>query len=308
MNPVPRSAVAYMDPGNLASDINQGAMVGYSIIWVTIWSTVLGYFMQMVAARLGVVTGNDLAHHVRQEYAHPRRALLWILVEIAIITTDMLEVIGGASAFSTLSNGKIPMWAGVVLTGACAFLCLGLESIGMRYLEILLMVLISIMSGTFFYMFGTTNVDYLATLKGMVIPLVKDGTIQYIVGAIGAVIMPHNLFLHSSLMITRWGAGSGQGDPPGEGLWNRRRRQARVSACRNSPTGRATPSGHGRACSYPLPHHHPAWPSLFPCFPHSPTPSNLVPRTEQSPSLTCRPTAPSGLSRSRLASPSSSPS
>ncbi|KFM25142.1 Metal transporter Nramp3 [Auxenochlorella protothecoides] len=196
-------AMAYMDPGNLASDINQGAVVGYSITWVTVWSTVLGFIMQMVAARLGMTTRQDLAQHVRAEYNSTTRTLLWIFVEVGILTCDMVEVIGGACALSALSGGAIPMWAGVLITGATAFMCLALESVGMRYLEFLLMLFIACMSGTFLYLFVDTHVDYIATLKGIAIPLVPDGTIQYIAGTVGATIMPHNLYLHSALMIAR---------------------------------------------------------------------------------------------------------
>lgn len=125
-----------------------------------------GFIMQMVAARLGMTTRQDLAQHVRAEYNSTTRTLLWIFVEVGILTCDMVEVIGGACALSALSGGAIPMWAGVLITGATAFMCLALESVGMRYLEFLLMLFIACMSGTFLYLFVDTHVDYIATLKG----------------------------------------------------------------------------------------------------------------------------------------------
>lgn len=129
-------------------------------------SIVQGFIMQMVAARLGITTRQDLAQHVRAEYHPATRVLLWIFVEIGILTCDMLEVIGGACALSALSAGAIPMWAGVLITAATAFACLGLETVGMRYLEFFLMLLIACMSAAFLYLFVDTDVDYAATLKG----------------------------------------------------------------------------------------------------------------------------------------------
>lgn len=199
--------MAYIDPGNLASDINQGVQAGYSLIWVTLWCTVLGYVMQMTAAKLGVATGRALAEHAREAYPRPARLTLWLLTELGIIACDMIEVIGGAVALNTLSSGAIPLWAGVLITAVTAFGCLLLERAGMRMLEAVLVVLILTMGGTFFYMFFTTDVDYLATLKGMVIPRLNGTTIPYAVGAVGAIIMPHNLYLHSALMISRSAGG-----------------------------------------------------------------------------------------------------
>ncbi|KDD76937.1 natural resistance-associated macrophage protein [Helicosporidium sp. ATCC 50920] len=115
----------------------------------------------------------------------------------------MIEVIGGAVAFSNLSGGAIPLWAGVLLTGCGAFICLALESLGMRWLEWCLMLLIGVMTGTFCYLFSVAGVQAGPLFKGLAVPLIPEGTIQFAVGAIGAIIMPHNLYLHSSLVHTR---------------------------------------------------------------------------------------------------------
>ncbi|KDD76936.1 natural resistance-associated macrophage protein [Helicosporidium sp. ATCC 50920] len=196
-------AMAYIDPGNLASDLNQGSQAGYQLAWVTLWCTVLGFVIQMLSARLGVSTGRHLAQHCREEYPPGVRYALWVIVECGVIACDMIEVIGGAIALTTLSSGAIPLWAGVIVTAATAFLCLLLERLGMRSLEALLFVLIMVMGGTFLYMFFTTGVDYGEVFKGLVIPRLNSRTITFAVGAVGAIIMPHNLYLHSSVVLSR---------------------------------------------------------------------------------------------------------
>lgn len=159
--------------------------------------------MQLLAAKLGVATGRHLAQHIRDEYPRSARIILWVLAELGVIACDMIEVIGGAVALNTLSADAIPLWAGVLITATAAFGTLLLERAGMRLLEAALVLLIGTMGGTFFYMFFSTDVDYVETLKGLVIPRLNGHTIPYAVGAIGAIIMPHNLYLHSALMMSR---------------------------------------------------------------------------------------------------------
>ena len=120
----------------------------------------------MLAAKLGVVTGRHLAQHIRDEYPRGARTVLWLLAEAGVIACDMIEVIGGAVALNTLSVGAIPLWAGVLITVTTAFGTLLLERAGMRLLEAALLILVGTMGGTFFYMFFSTHVDYLETLKG----------------------------------------------------------------------------------------------------------------------------------------------
>lgn len=120
----------------------------------------------MLAAKLGVVTGRHLAQHIRDEYPRGARTVLWLLAEAGVIACDMIEVIGGAVALNTLSVGAIPLWAGVLITVTTAFGTLLLERAGMRLLEAALLILVGTMGGTFFYMFFSTDVDYLETLKG----------------------------------------------------------------------------------------------------------------------------------------------
>ena len=188
----------------------------------------------MMSARLSVATGQHLAEHMRLQYPRGPRYAHWLLIELAIVACDMIEVVGGAVALSTLSGGQVPLWAGVLITAASAFAALCLERAGMRALEALLLTLILVVGGTFGYCFFTVGVDYVAVLKGLAVPTLGGDSVQYAVGAIGAIIMPHNLYLHSALILTRcaaarrgglglgwgcggaggWGAGGGWGAAP----------------------------------------------------------------------------------------------
>ena len=110
-------SIAYIDPGNLESDLQTGTLAGYTLGWLILWSTVLGFIVQLLAVRLGVVTGKDLAQACREIYPVAPRYTLWIMTEIAIIGSDIQEVIGSAIAIQLLSGHRIPLWAGVLITG-----------------------------------------------------------------------------------------------------------------------------------------------------------------------------------------------
>ena len=128
-------SIAYLDPGNIESDLQAGAQTQYKLLWVLMWSTILGLLMQRLAARLGVVTGMHLAEVCYRRYPPVVRFLLWIMVEIAIIGSDMQEVIGTAISLYLLSNGKILVWAGVLITITDTFTFLFLDKYGLRKLE-----------------------------------------------------------------------------------------------------------------------------------------------------------------------------
>lgn len=110
-------SIAYLDPGNIESDLQSGATAGYSLLWLLMWATAMGLLIQMLASRLGVATGSHLAELCREEYPVWARMVLWIMTEVAIIGADVQQVIGSAIAFRILSNGYIPLWAGVLITG-----------------------------------------------------------------------------------------------------------------------------------------------------------------------------------------------
>ncbi|CAM6015402.1 unnamed protein product [Sphagnum balticum] len=196
-------SIAYLDPGNIESDLQSGATAGYALLWLLMWATIMGLLIQMLAARLGVATGRHLAELCRDEYPVWARLFLWIMTEVAIIGADVQQVIGSAIAFRILSNGYIPLWLGVLITGVDGFLFLFLENFGVRKLEALFCTFIAIMALSFAWMFGQTNPDAKAMVKGLVIPSVPGNAVDKAVGIVGAVIMPHNIFLHSALVQSR---------------------------------------------------------------------------------------------------------
>jgi len=199
-------SIAYLDPGNIESDLQSGAVAGFQLLWLLLLATIMGLFIQRLSSRLGVVSGLHLAEVCHRQYSKVPRLVLWIMVEIAIIGSDMQEVIGTATAFSLLSLGAIPLWAGVLITACDAFLFLLLDKYGLRYLEGFFAFLIMIMSVTFGYEYVVSQPDQVEVIFGTLVPHCNGcGKTQLFqaVGIIGAVIMPHNIYLHSALVKSR---------------------------------------------------------------------------------------------------------
>ncbi|TMW61115.1 hypothetical protein Poli38472_013578 [Pythium oligandrum] len=193
-------SIAYVDPGNLESDLQAGAYGGYQLIWVLFASTVMGFYLQILAARLGVVTGKNLAEVCTSEYPRWASLVLWVMTEIAIIGSDIQEVLGSAIAFQILFN--FPLWLGCLITGLDTFTFLLLHRYGIRKLEAFFVSLIGIMLVCFFANFVRGGIDSEGILGGFV-PEVQPYAVTQAVGILGAVIMPHNIFLHSALVQTR---------------------------------------------------------------------------------------------------------
>lgn len=199
-------SIAYLDPGNIESDLQSGVVANFRLLWVLMWATVLGLLMQRLAARLGTVTGLHLAEVCQRMFPPVPRYLLWIMVEIAIIGSDMQEVIGTAIAFYLLSNGRIPLYAGVLITIADTFTFLLLDKYGLRKLEAFFAFLISVMAITFGYEYITASPSQASVVEGLFVPSCTGCTkavLLQAVGIVGAVIMPHNLYLHSALVKSR---------------------------------------------------------------------------------------------------------
>ncbi|MEK7107494.1 MAG: Nramp family divalent metal transporter [Patescibacteria group bacterium] len=197
-------AVGYMDPGNWATDLAGGAKFGYSLLFVILLSNVVAILLQHLALKLGIATGRDLAQACRDNFPMPVRWALWLMAEIMIIACDLAEVIGSAIALNLLFN--IPLALGVVITAADVLLILMLQKKGFRYLEALIIALI----GTIMVAFGLELLlsrPEIAPLLAGFIPtaaIFTDKEMLYIaLGIIGATVMPHNLFLHSSVVQTR---------------------------------------------------------------------------------------------------------
>ncbi|XP_038044473.1 natural resistance-associated macrophage protein 2-like isoform X2 [Patiria miniata] len=199
-------SIAYLDPGNIESDLQSGFHANFQLLWILMLATLMGLLLQRLSARLGVVTGMHLAEVCFREYPKVPRILLWLMVEIAIIGSDMQEVIGTAIAFNLLSNGKIPLYGGVLITITDTFVFLFLDKYGLRKLEAFFALLITIMAISFGYEYITVAPDQKAVLAGLFIPRCQGCDSQaslQAVGIIGAIIMPHNIYLHSALVKSR---------------------------------------------------------------------------------------------------------
>ncbi|MFE5317543.1 Nramp family divalent metal transporter [Paenibacillus sp. NPDC056579] len=197
-------AVGYMDPGNWATDIAGGSMFGYSLLSVILLSNLMAMLLQSLAGKLGIVTGRDLAQACRDHYSKPVAFTLWILCELAIAACDLAEVIGSAIALNLLFG--IPLLYGVMITAVDVLLVLLLQNKGFRFIESLVIVLIVTIGGCFLTEMILSKPDIGGIARGFVptTELFINPTMLYIaIGILGATVMPHNLYLHSSIVQTR---------------------------------------------------------------------------------------------------------
>jgi manganese transport protein len=198
-------SVGYMDPGNWATDIAGGSRFGYTLLFVIMLSNLMAILLQSLALKLGVATERDLAQLCHEIYGKRASFALWIFAEVAIAACDLAEVIGSAIALQLLFH--IPLFYGVLITGLDVLVILLLQRWGFRWVEALVIVLI----GTILVMFGVqvflSRPDHLLVLRGLVIPspsIVTNPAMLYIaIGILGATVMPHNLYLHSSIVQSR---------------------------------------------------------------------------------------------------------
>ncbi|MEY8001334.1 Nramp family divalent metal transporter [Clostridium sp. Mt-5] len=194
-------SVGYMDPGNWATDIAGGSRFGYKLIWVILMSNIMAIFFQTLCARLGIITGKDLAQACRSHYNKTVNYILWILCEIAIIATDIAEVLGTAIGLNLIFN--LPLVYGVIITGFDTLLLLFLDKLGIRKMEAFIIGLIAIIGISFFMEIIISKPDYHGIALGFIPTLPNKDALFIAIGIIGATIMPHNLYLHSSIVQTR---------------------------------------------------------------------------------------------------------
>ena len=197
-------AVGYMDPGNWATDLAGGSAFGYTLLSVVLISNLMAILLQSLCARLGIVTGRDLAQACRDHYSKPTAIMLWVLCEVAIAACDLAEVIGSAIALNLLF--KIPLVWGVCITALDVLAVLYLQNKGFRYIEALVVTLILTIGGCFALEIIFSRPDVAAVLAGFVpkFEIVKNTGMLYLaIGILGATVMPHNLYLHSSIVQTR---------------------------------------------------------------------------------------------------------
>ena len=197
-------AVGYMDPGNWATDIAGGSAFGYTLLSVILFSNLMAMVLQSLSAKLGIVAGRDLAQACAEQYGPVARFVLWILCELAIIACDLAEVIGTAIALQLLFG--IPLVAGIAITAIDVMLILALQRFGFRKLEAFIVALLVIIAGCFIAELIFARPEWAAVAAGLVpsSQIVTNPAMLYIaIGILGATVMPHNLYLHSSIVQTR---------------------------------------------------------------------------------------------------------
>jgi len=193
-------SVGYMDPGNWATDLEGGSRFGYALIWVILMSNLMAVLLQTLSARLGIVTGKDLAQACRSEYSKAASFVLWIFCEIAIAACDLAEVLGTILGLNLLFG--LPLLWGALVTLFDTFLLLAIQRLGIRKMEAFILSLISVIAGGFMVNLFLAQPEWGAAVAGLA-PSLPAGSVYIILGIIGATVMPHNLYLHSSLVQTR---------------------------------------------------------------------------------------------------------
>src|ERR1700674_4578462 len=198
-------SVGYMDPGNWGTDLQGGARFKYALLWVVGLASLMAIFMQVISARLGVVTGKDLAQCCRDWYPTWTRWPNWLMSEVAIGACDLAEVLGSAVALNLLFH--IPLLWAVIITGLDVLLLLALQGFGMRAIEAVVVLLVATIAVCYFielFVLPQTQPSFLEMGRALVTPHFRQAGMLYVaIGIIGATVMPHNLYLHSALVQSR---------------------------------------------------------------------------------------------------------
>ncbi len=194
-------SVGYMDPGNWATDLAGGSQFGYSLLWVLLMSNIMALLLQSLSARLGIVTQRDLAQASRETYSRPINYMLYFLAEVAIAACDLAEVLGMAIGLNLLFD--ISLINGVMITVLDTFLLLFLINKGMRKMEAFIIALVAIIGISFIFEMIFAQPEMGKVLTGLIPSLPSEAALYIAIGIIGATVMPHNLYLHSSLVQTR---------------------------------------------------------------------------------------------------------
>jgi manganese transport protein len=197
-------AVGYMDPGNWATDLGGGSRFGYTLLSVVLLSSLIAMFLQALSAKLGIATGRDLAQACHEHYSRRTSIFLWIICEVAIAACDLAEVLGSAIALQLLFH--LPLLYGVIFTGADVLIVLALQGRGFRWIEALVITLIVTIAGCFAYEIFFAQPLWREAVSGLLpsAEILRNREMLYLaIGILGATVMPHNLYLHSSIVQTR---------------------------------------------------------------------------------------------------------
>lgn len=192
------ACVAYVDPGNFATNISGGAKFGFELLWVILASNLMAMLIQSLSAKLGIATGQNLAEHCRNEFSQPVVIFMWVIGELVAIATDLAEFLGAALGFYLLFG--IPLWVAGLITGAVTFLILGLERYGFRPLEVVITAFVGVVAGSYLVEMLIVKPPSSQVFYHMFVPHFS-GTegVLLATGILGATVMPHVVFLHSAL-------------------------------------------------------------------------------------------------------------
>ncbi|HZG27781.1 manganese transport protein [Ensifer adhaerens] len=192
------ASIAYMDPGNFATNIQAGAGYGYALLWVLLAANLIAMLFQSLSAKLGIVTGMNLAEMCREQYPKPMVYVMWVISEIAAMATDLAEFLGGAIGLSLIFG--MPLLAGMVVTAIITYVILIMEQGGFRRMEILIGAFVAVISLCYLVEMLIAPVEWGSVAKGLVSPKIPDtNALMIAVGIVGATVMPHAVFLHSGL-------------------------------------------------------------------------------------------------------------
>ncbi|MCJ2007773.1 Nramp family divalent metal transporter [Methylobacterium sp. HMF5984] len=202
--PAVMASIAYMDPGNFATNIQAGAKYGYGLLWVVLAANLVAMLFQALSAKLGIVTGRNLAELCRDEFPRPVRLAMWAVSELAAMATDLAEFLGGAIGLALLTG--MPLFAGMVVTAVVTYAILLLERGGFRWMEIVIGAMVATIGLCYAIELFIAPIAWADAARGLTTPRIPDAeALTIAVGIIGATVMPHALFLHSGLTQGRGG-------------------------------------------------------------------------------------------------------
>lgn len=199
------ASVAYMDPGNFATNIEGGARFGYELLWVLLWSNAMAILVQYLAAKLGIATGLTLPENCRKEFSHRATVGLWLAAEIAAMATDLAEFLGAALGFYLLFG--IPMLPAALITGVCVMGILAIEQFGFQWLERVIMFFVGMIGVSYAIEMFLSKPAWTPILRNAFIPEIHSSSIYLAVSMLGATVMPHVIYLHSALVLPRRDSG-----------------------------------------------------------------------------------------------------
>ena len=196
------ASVAYIDPGNFATNIEGGARFGYKLLWVLLWSNLMAILIQGLSAKLGIATGRTLPQNCRAVFSRPMTLLLWVAAEISAMATDLAEFLGAALGFYLLFG--IPLFTAALFTGVAVFLILAIEKLGFRRLEYAIMFFVAVIGACYAVEVWMAKPAWRPILEGVLVPRADSDSIYVAVGMLGATVMPHVVYLHSALVQHRY--------------------------------------------------------------------------------------------------------